>query len=154
MLYSQRPCSMCIELVPWNIENILWPWNVFCGHRTCPMNQHVLRTEHLRVKCLKRHSVQAIERSIERASDRVTERPNERVTERPIGRAATERPKDRAIERPSVRAPERSSDDRASDRASYRAIDGDRKSTCRQSFDTLTSAMCRASYASARAMER
>ena len=57
-----------------------------------------------------------------------------------------ERPSDRATERPSVRATERSSDrgsdDRASDRASDRAIDGDYKSSSRNPFDTLTSALC------------
>ena len=51
---------------------------------------------------------------------------------------ATERPSDLASERSSDRA----TDNRASDRAIDRVIDGDRKSSSRSPFDTLTSALC------------
>ena len=77
-----------------------------------------------------------------------TLRPSDRTSDRASDRAidgSTERSSDRAGERPSDRAAERSSDratdDRESDRASDRAIDGDRKSSSRSPFDTLTSAL-------------
>ena len=118
-----------------------------------------------RVEFLRRQSIQAIEgwndraieRSTERSSDRAIERSNDRAIERAIERSsdrAIERPSDRAIERSSDRAIERPSDrsteramidratERPSERSSGRAIDGDRKSSSRNPFETLTSALC------------
>ena len=87
-------------------------------------------------RAINRASDRAIDRSTRRSSDRAIERSSDGATERTSDRA-TERPSDGATDRSSDRA----SDDRASDRASDRAIDGDRKSSSRSPFDTLTSAL-------------